>query len=134
MRQQTRGGAWISVNQIAQVLLGGTDLVVIGKLLGPEAVVPYACTGKLLTLLANQPQMFMQMALPALSELRTAAARAPLRRVAQHGAGDAAAQRRDRHRCPRGQRAVRVWWVGESRFAGMGLTALLLLAACSCGT
>ena len=63
-------GTWISVNQIAQVLLGGTDLVVVGKLLGPEAVVPYACTGKLLTLLANQPQMFMQMALPALSELR----------------------------------------------------------------
>ncbi len=45
----------------------------IGKLLGPEAVVPYVCTGKLLMLLANQPQMFMQMALPALSELRTAA-------------------------------------------------------------
>ena len=39
-KRQLGNGAWISVNQIAQVLLGGTDLVVIGKLLGPEAVVP----------------------------------------------------------------------------------------------
>ena len=80
LRQQIGRGAWISVGQLAQVLLSGTDLVVIGKLLGPEAVVPYACTGKLITMLANQPQMFMQLALPALSELRTSATRAsPLR-------------------------------------------------------
>ena len=43
---------------------------VIGALLGPAAVVPYACTAKLVTLLGNQPQLFMQMAVPALSELR----------------------------------------------------------------
>jgi len=128
-KQQLGTGAWISVNQVAQVLLGGTDLVVIGKLLGPEAVVPYACTGKLLTMLANQPQMFMQMALPALSELRTAASREHLFDVARSmaqvmlllsGAIVAVVL------------AVNapfvVWWVGESRFAGMGLTALLLLS------
>ncbi len=74
-RQQLGRGTWISVGQIAQVLLSGTDLVVVGKLLGPEAIVPYACTGKLMALLANQPQLFMQMALPALSELRGSAAR-----------------------------------------------------------
>ena len=69
--------------------------LVVGKLLGPEAIVPYACTGKLMTMLANQPQLFMQMALPALSELRGSAARdAALRRVAQHDAADAARQRR----------------------------------------
>src|SRR4029079_12275738 len=33
-------GSWISVAQIAQVLLSGTDLVVAGRLLGPEAIVP----------------------------------------------------------------------------------------------
>ena len=59
---------WISVSQIAQVLLNGTDLLIIAGLLGPTAVVPYACTGKLVSLLANQAQLFMQMALPALSE------------------------------------------------------------------
>ena len=69
------------MSQVAQVLLNGTDLLVIGALLGPAAVVPYACTGKLVTLLANQPQLFMQTALPALSELRTSAPRARLFQV-----------------------------------------------------
>jgi O-antigen/teichoic acid export membrane protein len=128
-RHQFGRGGWISVNQVAQVLLGGTDLVVIGKLLGPEAVVTYACTGKLLTLLATQPQMFMQMALPALSELRTAASRERLfdvsRSMAQvmlllSGAIVAVVL------------AVNApfvsWWVGDARFGGTGLTAMLLLS------
>jgi O-antigen/teichoic acid export membrane protein len=111
------------------VLLGGTDLVVIGKILGPEAVVPYACTGKLLTMLANQPQMFMQMALPALSELRTAASRAHLFDVARSMAqvmlllSGAIVTVVLAVNAP-----FVVWWVGDSRFAGMGLTALLLLS------
>ncbi|MCA1563716.1 MAG: oligosaccharide flippase family protein, partial [Acidobacteria bacterium] len=37
---------WVAVSQTAQVLLNGTDLLIIGALLGPAAVVPYACTGK----------------------------------------------------------------------------------------
>jgi O-antigen/teichoic acid export membrane protein len=128
-KRQIGSGAWISVNQIAQVLLGGTDIVVIGKLLGPEAVVPYACTGKLLTLLANQPQMFMQLALPALSELRTAAARERLFDVSRSMA---------QVMLLLSGAIVSVvlaingpfvsWWVGDARFAGLGLTALLLLA------
>lgn len=126
-KQHIRGGGWISINQIAQVLLGGTDLVVIGKLLGPEAVVPYVCTGKLLMLLASQPQMFMQTALPALSELRTAAPRERLFDVSRSMAqvmlllsGGIVAV----------VLAVNgpfvAWWVGESRFGGTGLTAMLL--------
>jgi O-antigen/teichoic acid export membrane protein len=127
-QQQLTTGGWISINQIAQVLLGGTDLVVVGKLLGPEAVVPYACTGKLLTMLANQPQMFMQMALPALSELRTAASRDHLFDVARSMAqvmlllSGAIVTVVLAVNAP-----FVVWWVGETRFAGMGLTALLLL-------
>jgi len=120
-------GSWISVAQIAQVLLSGTDLVVAGRLLGPEAIVPYACTGKLLSMLANQPQLFMQMALPALSELRGSAARARLFEVSRSmtqvmllASGAIVA-------------LVLVvngpfvsWWVGGSRFGGQTLTALLL--------
>jgi len=125
--QQLSRGAWISVNQVAQVLLVGTDLVVVGKLLGPEAVVPFACTGRLANMLANQPQMFMQMALPALSSLRASAPREQLFDVAKSmaqvmlllsGAIVAVVL------------AVNgpfvTWWVGESRFGGVGLTALLL--------
>jgi O-antigen/teichoic acid export membrane protein len=127
-RHHLGSGMWISVNQVAQVLLGGTDLVIIGKLLGPEAVVPYACTGKLLMLLANQPQMFMQMALPALSELRSAAPRQHLFNVSRSMAQVMLLLS--------GAIVVVVlavnqpfvtWWVGASRFAGVGLTALLLL-------
>ena len=80
-RAELGRGIWISVSQIAQVLLNGTDLLVIGMLLGPAAIVPYACTGKLVTLLANQPQLFMQTALPALSELRASVPQARLFQV-----------------------------------------------------
>ncbi len=128
LRQQIGRGAWISVSQLAQVLLSGTDLVVIGKLLGPEAVVPYACTGKLITMLANQPQMFMQLALPALSELRTSATRQRLFEVSRSmtqmmllasGAIVAVVLATNE--------AFVAWWVGDGQFAGVTLTVLLLV-------
>jgi len=120
-------GGWLSLDQIAQVLLAGTDLVVIGHLLGPEAVVPYACTGRLVLLLARQPQMLMQMALPALSQLRTSSTRERLVEVS--GAMSLVMLL--------GTGAVAVvvlavnesfvgWWVGGARFGGTTLTALLL--------
>ena len=126
LRQQIGRGTWISVGQLAQVLLSGTDFVVIGKLLGPEAIVPYACTGKLITMLANQPQMFMQLALPALSELRTSAPRDRLFEVSRSmtqmmllasGAIVAVVLATNA--------AFVAWWVGDVQFAGVGLTAIL---------
>lgn len=127
VRAQIGSGTWISVNQVAQVLLGGTDLVVIGRVLGPEAVVTYACTGKLLTMLANQPQMFMQMALPALSELRTSASREHVFNVSR---SMAQAMLLMSGAIVTVTLAINgsfvTWWVGESRFAGIGLTGLLL--------
>ncbi len=74
-------GLWVSANQIATVLLTGTDILIIGKLFGPAAVVPYACTGKLISVLANQPQMFMSAAGPALSQIRTGESRVRLSEV-----------------------------------------------------
>ena len=127
VRSQIRRGAWISLSQLAQVLLSGTDIVVVGKLLGPEAVVPYACTGKLVTMLSNQPQMFMQLALPALSELRTSASRERLFEVSRSmthvmlvasGAIVAVVAATNE--------AFVNWWVGHGQFGGLGLTALLL--------
>jgi O-antigen/teichoic acid export membrane protein len=128
VRERAQDGSWITVQQVAQVLLGGTDLIVVGRLLGPEAVVAYACTGKLMTLLANQPQLFMQTALPALSELRGSASRQRLFDVSRSmsqvlmlGSGTIVAV----------VFAINApfvrWWVGESSFAGMGLTAVLLV-------
>ena len=121
-------GGWISVSQVAQVLLNGTDLLVIGALLGPAAVVPYACTGKLLTLLASQPQLFMQTALPALSELRASVPRARVFQVSTAMSQFLLISS--------GAIACVVltingpfvsWWVGPDRFAGPALTGLLVL-------
>jgi O-antigen/teichoic acid export membrane protein len=70
LRQQFTGGLWISVSQIAQVLIYGTDAAVVGRLFGAAAVVPYNCTGKLIGVLANQPQHIIRAAEPGLSQMR----------------------------------------------------------------
>jgi O-antigen/teichoic acid export membrane protein len=71
-------GFWISVAQIAQALMSNTDLLIIGRLLGPAAVVPYSCTGKLANVLSNQAQILMQVATPGLCELKTGGSRQQL--------------------------------------------------------
>jgi O-antigen/teichoic acid export membrane protein len=128
-RDYVSRSVWVSVSQIAQVLLNGTDVMVIGALLGPAAVVPYACTGKLVSVLANQPQAILQSAAPALSELRTTADRARLFQVSAALAQAALAVS--------GLVACIVlavnggfvrWWVGPDQFGGVPLTLLLLAA------
>ena len=74
-RTRLTHGFWISLTQIAQVLLNGTDILIIGKLFGPAAVVPFVCTGKIIAVLANQPQMLMAVAGPALSQMRVGESR-----------------------------------------------------------
>jgi O-antigen/teichoic acid export membrane protein len=120
---------WVSLSQAGQVFLSGSDLLVLGAVLGPAATVPYACTGKLIAVLAHQPQLLMQAASPAIAEMRTSASRASLARVALAL-----------------MRAVLIisgavaclvlavnepfvsWWVGPDQFGGMTLTVLLLAA------
>lgn len=120
-------GMWISAAQVAQVLLQGTDLLIIGKVLGPNAVVPYFCTGKVLGVLANQPQLLAQTAQPALSELRTSTDHHRLHEV-----------------CAALTRAILVlsgavvcvvllvnegfvtWWVGRTQYGGFWLTLALV--------
>ena len=70
-RVQLEKGFWISVSQVATLLMANTDVLIVGKLLGPAAVVPYAVTGKLIMVLANQAQILMQTATPGLCEMRT---------------------------------------------------------------
>lgn len=120
---------WVSVSQTAQVLLNGTDVIIIGALLGPAAVVPYACTGKLVAVLANQPQAILQSAAPALSELRPSGDRVRMFQVSAALAQSTLAVS--------GLVACVVlavnqgfvaWWVGADQFAGMGLTLLMLSA------
>ena len=94
--------------QVAQTLLAGSDVLLVGALIGPAAAVPYACTAKLIQVLANHPQMLMQAAAPALSEMRmsesaASASRRPLRADAR----DARDERRHRVRRRRGQPGLR---------------------------
>jgi O-antigen/teichoic acid export membrane protein len=63
------------------VLLAGSDVLLLGTILGPAAVVPYACTGKLVTVLTNHPQLLMHLAQPALTELRASESRGRLATV-----------------------------------------------------
>lgn len=81
-RKLLMSGTWVSVAQIAQVLVTGTDVLIVGWVLGPLAVTAYAITAKLVTVLANQPQLIMQIALPGVAEIRAGADMARLQRVA----------------------------------------------------
>jgi O-antigen/teichoic acid export membrane protein len=63
------------LSQIATPLVGGADILIIGKLYGASAVVPYACTKKLISVLSNQPDLVMHAASPGLSELKTGESR-----------------------------------------------------------
>jgi O-antigen/teichoic acid export membrane protein len=132
-RESARGyvgrSFWVALSQTAQVLLNGTDVLIIGALLGPAAVVPYACTGKLIAVLANQPQAILQSAAPALSELRQAGDRPRLFQVSAALAQTTLAVS--------GLVACLVlavnagfvtWWVGADQFAGLGITILLVAA------
>jgi O-antigen/teichoic acid export membrane protein len=129
LREYLSRSVWVSVSQIAQVLLNGTDVMIIGAFLGPAAVVPYACTGKLVSVLANQPQALLQSAGPALSELRHSAEPARL--------FDVSAALAQATLAVSGLVACVVlavnagfvtWWVGPDQFGGLGLTLLLLSA------
>jgi O-antigen/teichoic acid export membrane protein len=76
-------GWWVSLAQIAQVLISGSELIILGHFLGPGIVVPYFCTGKLVTVLSHHPLMLLQTALPALSELKAGASREKVFQVSQ---------------------------------------------------
>jgi O-antigen/teichoic acid export membrane protein len=123
----TRGG-WVSVSQIAQVLLTGTDVLILGILLGPIPVVVYACTGKLISVLANQPQILTQSAAPALAELRTGGTPERLR-VVSAALTQAMLFVSGLIVCAviAGNRPFVLWWVGPQQFGGMQLTLLLAL-------
>ncbi len=128
-RELFKKSGWVSLAQVGQVFLNGSDLLVLGAILGPAATVPYACTGKLITVLANHPQLLMQAAAPALAEMRTSAGRAHLAQVsvalmrAMLILSGAVA-------CfvLAANETFVVWWVGAPQFAGGVLTVLLLAA------
>ena len=81
IRRYLHSGLWVSVSQITQMLIKGTDVVLIASLQGAAAVVPYSCSSKLQAVLANQPQVILQAAQPGLTQLRATADRTHIARV-----------------------------------------------------
>jgi O-antigen/teichoic acid export membrane protein len=63
-------GFWISLSQIAQSLLQGSETLLIGKFIGPTQVSVYSCTEKSISILRNQPVSIITTALPGLSQQR----------------------------------------------------------------
>jgi O-antigen/teichoic acid export membrane protein len=123
-----RRSTWIGLSQVAQVFLAGTDMLVVGKLLGPAVVVPYSCTTKLVSVLANHPHLLMHAAAPALSELRAGGSRERLAAltnaltIVMLVASGAIA-------CVviAGNALFVGWWVGPSQFGGWPLTLAAVL-------
>jgi O-antigen/teichoic acid export membrane protein len=121
-------GLWVSAAQIAQVMIGSTDFVIIGKSIGPSAVVPYACTNKLMTALGNQPLMVMEMAAPGLSQMKTSEAFERIFRVSSAltlgvvtiTGAVACVVLAVNH-------GFVSWWLGEGQFGGSKLTAVLVV-------
>jgi len=126
-----RRSVWLSVAQLAQSFLSNTDFLILGIVLGPETAVVYDCTRKLVSALANQPQVMMNLAGPAISELRATGDRSrllivsiSLTRLMMTASGMVA--------CvvlAANQRFVAIWLHSTNvGFGGLTLTALLVSA------
>ena len=128
-RVRLKQGFWVSANQIAQVLLSGTDILIIGKMFGPAAVVPFVCTGKLIAVLSNQPQMLIPLAVPALSQMRTGQSRERVSQVCI-ALGQAMLMLSGGVVCVvlAVNQGFIARWVGAGQFGGFWLTALILLS------
>ncbi len=121
-------GFWVSAGQIGVALVQGSDVLIVGKVMGPALAVPYSCTGKLAGVLSNQPQLLMQAAVPGLSELKAGSSKDRLYQVTLSLA--------------QGMMLISgllfcvvlvvnegfvKWWVGPARFGGFALTCVILI-------
>jgi O-antigen/teichoic acid export membrane protein len=124
-----RRGLWLSVSRVAQLLLNGMEVLILGWVLGPVAVVVYVCTSKAVSLLANQVYLLATTADPALCEVRAGGSREHVGRVSAAlsqltllASGLVAAVVLATNEGFVG------WWVGPEQYGGNALTAWLLAA------
>lgn len=110
------------------MLWNGTDILIIGKLFGPAAVVPYVCTGKMVGVLANQPYILMTAAMPAISQMRAAESRERIFEVCI-ALGQAMLLLSGAVVCVvlAINEVFVARWVGAAQYGGFWLTALIVL-------
>jgi O-antigen/teichoic acid export membrane protein len=126
-RQYFGKSLWVSLSQITVQIVFGADVLVVGAVLGPRAVVAYTCTAKLAMVAGNLPLMLPQIAAPALSELRMREAGARLRDVTTAltqaillGSGLIALV------IIVANEGFVGWWVGSAQFGGQALSLLVV--------
>ena len=128
MLPQLHSSFWVSFNQVGQVLMAGSDVLLISKILGPSMVVPYSITGKLASVLQNQPQILMHLAAPGLSEMRTGSSKDSIYRVSS-ALSQGLLLLTGLICCVIlvvNEEFVRAW-VGSNQYGGFALTGLILL-------
>lgn len=121
-------GFWVNVNQIASALTAGSDLLLVGRFINAATVVVYSSTGKLITVLQNQPQILANIALPGLSHMRTSESRERTLQAAT-SLTQAMLLMAGGVFCvvlAINQQFV-TWWLGPRFFGGVALTIVLLL-------
>jgi O-antigen/teichoic acid export membrane protein len=128
-RRYLTSGWWVSLAQIAQALISGTELIILGHFLGPGTVVSYFCTGKLVTVLSHHPLMLLQTALPALSELKAGASREKVFQVSQ-ALTQATLLLTGAVVCVVAvtNHGFVAWWVGSQQYGGNWLTVAFLVS------
>jgi O-antigen/teichoic acid export membrane protein len=127
IRRHLRPGLWVSLGQVAHVFANATDIVVIGRILGPEAALRFSITDKTENMLSVQPFAIGNLSGPTLGELKGSGRQGELPRFMGAIAattlilsgGIALAILETNHAF------VRVW-LGEPFFGGMTLTAVIL--------
>ena len=127
-RRYLARSTWVSVGQIASGLVEGSDVMVVGALLGPAAVVPYALTGKLVTVVGWLPNLLAHTSGPALSEMRVSEPPDVLRR-ATGALTQAVLVASGLIGCVilAVNAGFVTWWVGAERFGGLTLTVLFVV-------
>lgn len=128
-REYLKDSLWVNLSQLAQILLSGTDLLVLARLLGPGAVVPYACTAKLAIVFANHPYLLGNTAIPALSQIRASGDTPRLVQVAR-ALSQTVLLFSGLIAC-----AILIantwfvsWWVGPDQYAGLQVTLAVVSA------
>jgi O-antigen/teichoic acid export membrane protein len=121
-------GFWISVTQLNHAFLAGFDILIISKVFGPSFVVPYSCTGKLASVLSNQPLLLMHLAVPGLSELKAGSTKERAYHVtASLSQGMMLLSGVVCCIILTVNKSFVGWWVGPERYVGFTVTALILL-------
>ena len=127
IRRHFAPGLWVSLGQLAHVMLNATDVLVIGRILGPDGALKFSFTDKTENILSVQPFAIGNLAGPTLGQLKGSGRQGEVSRIVGIIAASTLilsgavvlAVLETNHAFVRS-------WIGEQYFGGMALTATIL--------